>query len=208
MSVLRRAWAIVQENRKAYIIINAAYYGLVVLFMIVAFFAQPLQQQLLSLAQPGFNSGPLGVVGAAYNGGKVVQAMGITFLVNLFVGTLAEITIPSLIIPFSGLLMGVIRAVMWGLMLSPAYPALRMAMIPHSLTLLLEGQGYVIGLLAVYVQGRAFLSPASVGVEGYWRGYLEGLKRTGWLYVLVVLLLLAAAIYEALEVILLVPLLV
>ena len=81
-----------------------------------------------------------------------------------------------------------------------------MLMIPHSLTLILEGQGYILGLLAVYVQGRAFLQPGSVGVEGHWAGYIEGLKRTGWLYSLVVLLLLVAAIYDALEVIFLAPL--
>jgi hypothetical protein len=79
-------------------------------------------------------------------------------------------------------------------------------MIPHSLTLLLEGQGYILALLAVYVQGRAFLWPHSVGVEGHWKGYLEGLKRTGLLYTLVTITLLAAAIYEALEVILIVSL--
>jgi len=134
-------------------------------------------------------------------------AMALTFVVNLFIGSLIDITLPSLIVPFSGMLLGILRAVLWGFLLSPASPQLRFSMIPHSLTLLLEGQGYILVLLAVYVQGRAFLWPLSVGVEGHWKGYLEGLKRTGLLYVLVTLTLLAAAIYEALEVILIVPLL-
>ena len=73
-------------------------------------------------------------------------------------------------------------------------------MIPHSLTLLLEGQGYILALLAAYIQGRAFLWPKTAGVEGHARGYVEGLKRTGLLYVLVVLVLLISAIYEVIEV--------
>jgi hypothetical protein len=40
-------------------------------------------------------------------------------------------------------------------------------------------------------------------VVGHWRGYLEGLKRTGKIYLLVILTLLIAAIYEVLEVVLL-----
>ena len=37
-------------------------------------------------------------------------------------------------------------------------------------------------LLTVYVQGRAFLWPESVGVQGHWQAYVEGLKRAGWLF--------------------------
>ncbi len=53
---------------------------------------------------------------------------------------------------------------------------------------------------------RATIWPGRVGVKGHGRGYLEGLKRTGRLYVLVAALLAVAAIYEALEVIYVVPL--
>jgi len=75
-------------------------------------------------------------------------------------------------------------------------------MIPHSLTLVLEGQAYILVLLAAYLQGRAFLFPKSIGIDGHLRGYLEGLKRTGKVYLLVILTLIVAAIYEVLEVLL------
>jgi len=207
MNLVRHAWAIVKENRRAYIIINAVYYGLVAIFMVYAAFNQSLQETLVNSVGESFTSGIFAFVGQTYGTGQVLAAMAVTVVINLFIGTFLEITLPSLIIPFFGMLMGVVRAVLWGLLLSPAYPPLRLLMIPHSLTLILEGQGYIIGLLAVYVQGRAFLWPGSVGMDGHWRGYVEGLKRTGWLYTLVILVLLAAAIYEALEVIFLAPLL-
>ncbi len=44
MNLIRRAWAIVKENRRAYLIINVAYYGLVAIFMVVAAFNQPVQE--------------------------------------------------------------------------------------------------------------------------------------------------------------------
>ncbi len=206
MKLIRQAWAIVKENHRVYIIINVIFYGLVAIFMVAAAFNQPLQKQLLSLIGLGFTQGPFAAVGGAYGSGQVLVAMVLTFVVNLFLGSLIDLTLPSLIVPFSGMLLGIFRAVLWGFLLSPASPQLRFAMIPHSLTLLLEGQGYILVLLAVYVQGRAFLWPRSAGVEGHWKGYLEGLKRTGLLYILVTITLLAAAIYEALEVILIVPL--
>jgi hypothetical protein len=62
-------------------------------------------------------------------------------------------------------------------------------------------------MLAVYIHGKAFLWPHKYGRVGHAQGYLEGLRRTGWLYVLVVLCLAVAAVYEALEVIYLAPLL-
>ena len=61
-------------------------------------------------------------------------------------------------------------------------------------------------MLATYLQGRAFLWPKTVGLESRGRGYLEGLKRTGKIYVLVVLTLLIAAIYEVIEVVIMIKL--
>jgi hypothetical protein len=201
-NLMQSAWALVQENRRAYATINIAYYGLVVIFMVYAAFNQPLQQSLLDQIGSAFMTGPLAFVGKAYSSAQVLPAILATLSVNLVLGSFAEISLPSLVIPFSGLLIGVIRAVLWGLILSPANPGLRLVMIPHSITLLLEGQGYILALLAAYLQGRAFLWPKTAGVEGHARGYREGLKRTGKLYLLVTLVLVVAAVYEVIEVLL------
>ena len=77
-------------------------------------------------------------------------------------------------------------------------------MIPHSITLILEGQAYILTMLAAYMQGRAFLWPKSVGLESRGKGYLEGLKRTGKLYLLIILTLAIAAIYEVIEVVIMI----
>ncbi len=205
-NTIKSAWALVQENRSAYVVLNIGYYALVIIFMIYVAFNQPLQQALMEEIGATFMTGPLSFVGQSYINAQVFTAILLTFVINLFVGSFGTITLPSLIIPFSGMLVGFYRAAMWGLILSPAHPGMRLAMIPHSLTLILEGQAYILTMLAAYIQGRAFLWPKTVGLERRGRGYLEGLKRTGKIYVLVVLTLLVAAIYEVIEVVIMIKL--
>ena len=207
MDVLRSSWQIVREHRRAYVVLNVVYYGLVALSMIYVAFVNPaLQEQMLADVGAAFTEGLLETVGGAYLGGNVLAAAVLTFLVNLLMGSLLFITLPSLIIPFAGLLLGVYRAVLWGLLLAPTSAELALVMIPHSLVLVLEGQAYVLAMFAVYVHGQAFLRPASVGLTSHLQGYVAGLKLSARLYLLVVIVLAVAAIYEALEVILMVSL--
>lgn len=205
-TLLKSTWMLVQENKRVYIALNAIYYGLVIVSMIYVAFNQELQQSLMNEIGAQFMTGPLAFVGEAYINTRVFPAIAATFFVNLLLGSLGAITLPSLIIPFSGILVGIYRAILWGLLLSPAHPDIRMAMLPHSLTLILEGQAYILAMLAAYLQGRAFLFPKSVGLESRLKGYGEGLKRTGKLYLLIILTLLIAAIYEVIEVVILIQL--
>ena len=203
MNPIQSAWALVKENKRAYIVFNILYYGLVLVFMGVAAMNPAVQDELIRVVGESFMTGPLAVVGEAYVNLEVLNAIGLTFVVNLLLASLLVITVPSLVIPFSGLLMGIYRAVLWGLIFFPGHPDMQVVMIPHSLTLILEGQAYILVMLAVWLQGRAFLFPQSAGVEGHLRGYLEGLKRTGKIYLLVILTLFVAAVYEVIEVVLL-----
>jgi len=201
LRIIQSALETIKESRCAYIVLNLVYYGLVICGMIYVAFNPSLQQSLLEFVGSAFTQGPFSAVGSAYVGGQVLQAMVLTFVVNLILGSIVWITLPSLVIPFSGLLLGAYRAILWGLLLSPTTPELRLVMIPHSLTLILEGQAYILAMLAAYVQGRAFLWPRSVGAATRRQGYGSGVKRSVRIYLLVVLLLAVAAIYEALEVI-------
>jgi hypothetical protein len=205
--MIRQSLRAIRQFRREYIVLNIVYYGLVVCGMIYIRFDPSLQQSLSEAALQAFTEGPLSAVGGAYGGGKVLLAMVLTFVVNLLGGAFMFITVPSLLIPFSGLLIGALRAVVWGLVLSPTTPELARGMIPHSLTLVIEGQGYILALLAVYIHGKAFLSPRTVGAASRGEGYRTGLGRSAQVYLLVVLVLAVAAVYEALEVIFIVPLL-
>jgi len=205
MKAILSALRIIRQFRRAYIVLNLAYYGLVVFGMICVAFNPSLQQLLLDAVGSAFNEGPLSTVAAAYSGGQVLLAIVFTFVVNLTIASFLWITLPSLVIPFSGLLTGACRAVLWGLLFSPSSPEMRIVMIPHSLTLILEGQAYILAMLAAYVQGRAFLWPATVDATTHTQGYWAGVKRSVRLYLLVAIVLAVAAVYEVLEVIFIIP---
>ncbi len=206
MRVFKNAFSIIRQNWRAYLTINLAYYGVVIAGMIFVAVRPEIQKNLLELIRQAFHSGPLVPVAEAYQGRHVLQAIFWTFFVNLLAGSFLSITVPSLIVPFSGMAVGMFRAVMWGLLLSPVNPSLRGGMIPHSLTLLLEGQAYILAMLAAYALGKALLWPRSLGEQTHGRGYLLGLRQTALLYALITPLLAVAAVYESLEVIYLVPL--
>jgi hypothetical protein len=202
MGFLRAALATVRQHRRAYLAINVAYYGLVVLGMVLVATQPAVQQSLIASTAAGFSSGPLSLVGRAYGGGQVLQAAAITFAVNLVIGAIIYIGVPSLMLPFAGLVTGCFRALLWGLLLSPANPELRQVMIPHSLTLLLEGQAYVVAMFACYVHWAPVFRRREAGLA-LGRRYVLGLGESLRLYALVVLLLAVAALYEAFELIVL-----
>ena len=198
--MVRSSLAVVKEHRRAYLVLNLLYYGLILAAMAFAAFNPDVQRTLWTEVGRGFKTGPLeGLVGA-YSGGQVLLAAVLTFVVNLVGGSFAFITMPSLIIPFSGLLVGVYRALLWGLLFSPS-AVVGAGLGFHLPTIILEGQAYVLAMLAAYAQGMAFLRPKSVGVKTHRQGYWEGVKRSVRLYLLVVVVLLVAALYEAVSVI-------
>lgn len=199
--------AIVRQHRRAYFALNAIYYGLIVLAMLYVPFNPGIQQTLMQAVGATFTQGPFSVLTNAYIDGQMILAILLTFVVNLFVGSFGTITLPSFIIPFSGLLLGGYRAILWGVIYAPTSPQMTMILVPHSITLLLEGQAYILAMLAVVIQGRGFIQPRTIGAITHRAGYWEGLKRTGQLYILIVLVLAAAAIYEVVEAVLLLALL-
>lgn len=200
MSFLRSGLDVIRANWRAYAVINVVYYGLVIVGMVFVATQPELQRMLIGEVQAGFSSGPLAAVAEAYRSGQVLVAAALTFVVNFFLGTVLYITVPSLFIPFAGLLTGCVRALLWGLLLSPALPELSQPMGPHFVTLVLEGQGYILAMLGSYVLwATVFRREPQAG--GFASRYGAGLGRSARLYLLVALVLAVAALYEAFEVI-------
>ena len=199
-NMLRSSLALLKEHRRAYLLLNATYYGLMVAAMGYAAFHTDLQRTVLDAMGEAVGTGTMQTVAGAYLGGHLLLAVVLTFAVNLVGGSFAYIALPSLIVPFSGLLLGAFRALLWGLMFSPTelIGAGFFLLLP---TIILEGQGYVLAMLAAYVQGVAFLRPESVGEKTHGRGYWEGIKLTARIYLLVAIVLLVAAVVEAVSVI-------
>ena len=74
-------------------------------------------------------------------------------------------------------------------------------LLPHALTVLLEGEAYVVAMLGVWLWWWPVLRTPG----RRWQLWRDGLVLQVRIYSVVALLLAIAAIYEALEVILLLP---
>jgi hypothetical protein len=144
-------------------------------------------------------STPFGVAGEAYRSGNIPFAAVVTFVINFLAGSLAYITLTSILFFGAGLLLSWVRAALWGLLLAPAIPALAHTMLPHSGTMLLEGEGYILAaFFGFLIPVRTFSSRLGGNLLSRWgRALLLNLKANFW----VALVLAIAAIYEATEVI-------
>jgi len=195
----KSAVKIIKENFTEYLAVNVLYYGLVAVSMIYVFFNPDVQKALLSQVRTEFlQSYPLLV--EAYTSGNLLLAAALTFAFNLVLGSFVYITLPSLVVPFGGVATASIRAVGWGLLLAPTSPQLALRMVPHSLVLILEGQGYILAMFAAYLQWKGALKPKSAQTESRVKAYWIGVKRTAYIYILVALLLATSALYEAFEI--------
>ncbi len=194
MSLFAKFGQIIRQSINTYIVLNLVYYGLVIAGMVAVSHYPSLEQTLRNAVRANFNPQLM----QAYADGLLLPAIWLTFANNFILASLVAITLPSLLIPFWGVLLGAGRALLWGLALSPSDPSYGIKIIPHSLTGLLEGQGYILAMLSAYLLWRNFFHPGQVDEPSPRRGYLLGLQQTGILYCGVFTILLVAAVYEAL----------
>jgi hypothetical protein len=192
----------IRRYKHLFIGLHFTYFGVAILFMLVAYLLPELQVCLLTeiKAQVESGSGPLAIAGKAYMSKNIPIAAATTFAINFLFGSLAYITIPSIIIPAVGVLTAIFRAMMWGVLLAPTFDTLAGAMLPHSFTVLLEGEAYIIAaffgvLILVYLCSKA-------EGPGILRRYGKALLMNIRGNLLVAIVLATAAIYEAIEVIL------
>jgi hypothetical protein len=199
--MFRDALSIIRANRRAYITVNAIFYGLILLGALISALVPSIQQSMLAALRSQFEGGSLlAIVARVYRSGNIALAALATFLVNSVAGAFGPITIPSALIPFAGFIIGFGRALLWGLLFSPADATLRFTMIPHTLTVLLEGQGYVLATFGCYLWGAWILRPAKAGYASRKEAYVAGLRANVRIYSLVLAVLAVAAVYEAIEV--------
>ncbi len=180
--------------------VHAIYFGLVILGSVLIRSSPAFQSFMLAAVEQQLSSpGVLGIAGKAYASQNVPYAAAVTFVINMFLGALAMITLPAILIPGSGLIVPVGRALLWGILLAPNEASLAARMIAHSGTLLLEGEGYILAaffglLIPVMIFDRAHGGGV---LERFWRGIVLNLKAIP----LLALVLMVAAWYEAFEVI-------
>ena len=162
---------------------------------------------------PGLNAALTGSMDDSGTTDQVVSLLRTPWLfalmilfVNLSRIAVATILLPSLLVPFLGIAAFAVFAVQTGITLAPVDHAATMTLIPHSVTMVIEFQAYVLLLLGAYILGRSWIKPATIGANSRRRAYLRGLQQIGWLALPALALFIAGAIYEALSLAYLVPL--
>lgn len=190
------------DYKYLFFLLHLASFGLGLLFMIFVYFLPELNYflGLIVGAEVSGGSGPLALAGKAYASQNILYAAAVTFGVNFTFGSLITITIPSLIIPGCGVLVVLFRSVLWGMILAPSSVTFSKVMLPHSITLLLEGEAYILAgffalmmliFLCRQVHGRTLF-------ERYKNAFLVNVHGI----ILIAIILAVAALYEAIEVIL------
>jgi hypothetical protein len=188
----RRPFQVVRENKRAYLIINLATYGLAIIgFLIGLAFPGLNTEQVANLEDDGTGALVRNLVYTPPLFALVILA------VNVFRLSLVTIVLPSLVVPFAGLAFFGYWAVQTGIVLVPADAQGWVALIPHALTFIIELQAYVLLVLGAYRLGRSWLFPRSVGALNRRRGYLQGLKQLGLLALPALVLLIVGAVWEA-----------
>ena len=205
----RVRWAILGDpltelstHRRLIWSIHLVYFGIYVVMAALVYRMPDLWNALQATIQNSLNgdSSTLEFAGKAYLSGNMAWAALVTFAINFLGGAIAYLTLPSCIVPGSATVLAGFRAATWGMLLAPATVVQARAMLPHAGVLLLEGEGYILAtffglLLAVYL----FRSAPEASV---WSRYRRGLAINLKASLLVALVLAVAAIYESIEVIL------
>ena len=187
-----RPFRIIAENAKAYLAANVAVYG-----TLLAGFGAGLAFPELSQAQHRRlqNDGTADLVQSLI-ANPWLFALTILAVNTLKMGALT-IVAPSLIVPFAGIALFAHWTLTTGMTLVPAQDIGWVALIPHSLTVLVEFQAYLLLLFGAYLLGRGWVAPGTVGAQNRRQGYCQGLRDLGWLALPALALLIVGAVYEA-----------
>ena len=212
-SVLRDALAELASRPKLLGGLHLVYFGLVIAVSVLVYDLPTLQKSLFVTVKQAItgmsvdvNQGfadpqnPLRVAGQAYGSQNILWAAAVTFFINFFIDSVAVITVPSLVVPGSGVLVALLRAALWGVVVAPVFVVLALPMLPHVATLLLEGEGYVLASFFGLLVAISLFRPDQ-GL-GAWPRYVRSVTMNLKGMVLVAVVLAIAALYEAIEVIL------
>ncbi len=187
-----RPFGLVRANARAYLVLNVGAYGLFLVgFIVGILFPRLSRTQHTRLVEDGTADLVQSLIDKPWHFALTI------FAVNTVKMGALTIVVPSIVVPFAGIPLFAYWAFTTGLTLVPAVDIGWVALIPHSLTLIIEFQAYILLLLGVFLLGRCWLCPQITGAQNRRQGYLQGLRQLGWLAMSAVALLVAGAVYEA-----------
>ena len=204
-NMLRRACRLVTANTRLYWVVT----GLTLFFWVSGMayaYADPGgQMSLIQWFRGQFAGGgwPLGTAGWAYASGNLLLAAGITFLINFGQGTFLVLTLPSLLPIAGGFIINAFRNEMLGIGLSPTTLIFGQSKLLHLPTILLELQAYLLAAYLSVLLLVGLIKPARFGYESRGEAYKNLAIDQFRILPLIAVILLVAALYEAIELLIL-----
>lgn len=192
MLFIRKPIQIIRADLRAYLIINAVVYGLLIGgFLTALIFPDVGANRVATLEDDGTYDLVRSLVNNPWLSALIIFGVNVIKTAALF------IVLPSLVVPFSGIVLFAYQIFNIGLGLAPTSDIVAVGLIPHSLTALIEFQAYALLMFGAYVFGRSWVLPATVGARNHRQGYVLGLKQLGWLSVPALALFVVGAVWEA-----------
>ena len=192
LTPMRRPLRIIRANARAYLGLNALAYGLFLVgFVVGLLFPHLNEAKVTRLNDDGTTELVRSLINQPWLFALVILG------VNALKMGAATIVLPSMVVPFLGIPLLAYWAFTTGITLVPASDIGWVALIPHSVTLVIEMQAYILFMLGAYVLGRHWVWPRSVGADNRREGYVSGLRQLGWLSLAAFVLLVVGAVYEA-----------
>jgi hypothetical protein len=179
--------AVLSERVKLVAIFNIVYFCSIFIVVLIAQFVFP---------PPVYLDEPLAESLVIFGNDWFTIFVGI-FVFNLVLSAFVVVTLPGMLFFPLSVAFLVFRAVLWGLLLYPLPSYFFLVVLP---TVAAEGEAYVVAAVVGTVAGLSWIKPNRVFKEealSRWKALKMALKEGLHLYKVVVLLLLAAAIIEA-----------
>ena len=137
------------------------------------------------------------------------KSIGLTFFINLVVGSILYMAIPSLVIPYSGVVLGGLRLVLGSTLFAELCHIERCQpdnRTPIGVLIVLEGEGYALAMLGSYVHGKSWLARRVRGGDDPLAGVQSRCAADAeYLWCSLPPCAAVAAVYEATLVILIIP---
>jgi hypothetical protein len=178
-------------------------YGVFFLVMLLAFAYPVANIRAALLVRDAFLKGELSYIGDAYASGDILRAAAATFVHNYFVATILFTLLPSLAIPFVGVLKNLLSFGVMGFVMAPLWTGSAPQLVYHCITMTLEMEAYIVASFVVIV----FPLRVFKGLTATGRGeIIQGIRIVAGSALLAGIMLAVAALYEATTLIILRPL--
>jgi hypothetical protein len=185
----------VERYKKRFLYCSGLYYGLVIVGIIIGLFYPPVSTGTASTISNQFSTALPGLM-HAISTGDIIRIIATIFAVNSIGGSFFALTLLNTI--GLGTIIFIYRPLVWGLVYAPTSPHATTLLIFVIPTLILEGLAYIIAFTASIDLILAIIKPKSLGEESRFKAWKKAWIYNFKSYVLVLIVLFAAAVVETL----------